>query len=86
MNPVGDISDLEYKELVGKLRLIKMHAPGVLEELFGHGKSRDECVRTKGDVLKPMRTAEIDGPLLKAYLSVFSSKVASHDIVQSTHC
>ena len=75
MNPVGEISDWEYKEVIGKIRLVEMHAPGVVREIFGHGKSRDEWVRTKGGILKPMRTAEVEGPLLAAYLSVFASKV-----------
>lgn len=75
MNPVGDLSGWEYQELYGKVRLMRMHAPGVLEEIFDRSQSRDEWVRNSAGILKPMRTAQVDGPLLRAYLSVFASKV-----------
>ncbi len=75
MNPVGDISGWEYKELYSKVRLMRMHAPGVLEEIFDRSQSRDEWIRNPKGILKPMRTAQVEGPLLRAYLSVFASKV-----------
>ena len=75
MNPNGEVSGWEFQELYAKTRLIRMHAPGVLEEIFDRSFSRDEWLRNSAGILKPMRTAQIEGPLLRAYLSVFASKV-----------
>jgi hypothetical protein len=59
-------------QLYGSLRV---HAPGVLEEIFGQTAWSDRLVRRNGLLFKS-KSARINGPLTKRYLDLFSAKAA----------
>jgi hypothetical protein len=61
-------------EAIALRRKMKQVAPGVSEEF--DGPSFTSWQKTSSGILRPMTAIRIDGPLTKAYLTVFSAKLA----------
>ena len=62
----------EAAQLRGKMIQI---APGVFEEFRDPAKAQKVWQRTQGGILKSVATVNMDGPLTKAYLTIFSAKL-----------
>ncbi len=56
----------------GKLALL---APGLLEELFRRDKHAPAMLKDEHGIIKPYIKINADGPLAKAYLTVFAAKL-----------
>lgn len=54
---------------------VERDAPGVREEVFDERKATTRWMRGSGGVLTPKTIIHADGPLVKAYLDVFASKL-----------
>jgi hypothetical protein len=63
---------VEAAERRGKLAQL---APGFLEEFFRRDKTRQVSRRDKLGIIKPYIEIHADGPLTKAYLTVFAAKL-----------
>lgn len=75
LKPFAQASDWEFDEARRRLSLMKMHAPGVLAELFPDRGSWIEWRRNEAGIAVPTRAAFAGGPRIHAYLTAFASKL-----------
>ena len=72
LSRAGDMAIVE--EAIARKPKMKQLAPGVLDELFRPDKEEQQWIREHG-VLKPFIALHADGPITKAYLTVFAAKL-----------
>jgi hypothetical protein len=76
ISPFDDADTWRIKEAKKLKRALEKFAPGVLDELFREQKTQINWIRNPKGVRVPSVVITADGPLVKAYLTVFGAKLA----------
>lgn len=71
----GELTDWQLAESYGQLTQIGRKAPDFVREFFNPAKTEQVLRRTPSGPLKPAVRFRVDGPVTKAYLSTFASKL-----------
>lgn len=71
----NDLADWKFQENMFQRWALDRKAPGFMEELLHPDKGHNVMLRTRG-ILSSHVSIKVDGPLSRAYLNVFSAKMA----------
>ena len=71
----GGMGDWRTQEAIAQRGMLEAIAPGFISELFHEDKAEDQWIQKDG-VLQRFTVVRADGLLTKAYLNVFSAKLA----------
>lgn len=67
--------DWQFKENILQRAMLNEIAPGFLDELFDANRAKDVLRQTPSGVIIKQKAITADGPLTRAYVSVFATKV-----------